>query len=165
MLYPVPIVTAQARHNTVQDMDVTDWDPRLVKLYRYWRSIHRKGDLLPRREDFDPLAIYDILPFVWMVDIHRNPLRFKFRLMGTENVNAMGWDVTGKWIDEAYPTFCEGADGYADYASLAKEKTPSYRKGPAHYHVPEHKLIERIMLPMVDDDNRCNLIVAATVYS
>ncbi|WP_259780516.1 PAS domain-containing protein [Aestuariispira ectoiniformans] len=146
------------------ELNVESWDQRLQKLYLYWRSIHREDGRLPRRQEFDPLAIFDILPYIWMVDIHRNPLRFKFRLMGTENVNAMGWDVTGKWIDEAYPSFHEGVEGYADYVSLAKEKLPSYRKGPAHYHVPEYKHIERIMLPMVDDDDRCNLIVAATVY-
>lgn len=149
----------------MQDIDVTGWDPRLAKFYHYWCSIHRDGGLLPRREEFDPLAIYDILPFVWMVDVHRSPLRFKFRLMGTENVNAMGWDVTGKWIDEAYPSFQEGTKGYADYVSLAKDKLPSYRKGPAHYHVPEYKHIERVMLPMVNDDDLCTLIVAATIYT
>lgn len=144
-------------------LDVENWDKRLRKLYRYWESIHRDGGRLPRREDFDPLAIYDILPFIWMVDIHHDPLRFKFRLMGTENVNAMGWDVTGKWIDDAYPNFPQSV-GYPDYVALAQDQKPSYRKGPAHYHVPDYKEIERVMLPMVDDDDQCILIVAATIY-
>lgn len=144
-------------------LDTESWDDRLRTLYDYWQALHKDDGGLPSREDFDPLNVFRVLPWVWMVDVQRDPLRFKFRLMGTENVTAMGHDPTGMWIDDAYPGFT-ASESYPDYVKLAEENTPSYRIGPAHYHVPDYKTIERIMLPLVDADNRCDVILAATVY-
>ncbi len=42
----------------------------------------------------------DILPHVSLVDVEYAPGRYKFRLVGTESVKAMGHDVTGKYLDE-----------------------------------------------------------------
>ena len=100
-----------------------------------------------------------------MVDVFHNPIRFKFRLIGTQNVDAIGWDVTGKWIDEAYPEFGPTKPGYADYLNVVSELQPSYRKGAAQYHVPNYRNIERIMLPMVDENRTCRIILAMTIYS
>ena len=141
-----------------------DWHRYILRLYRYWRSIHPNGGGLPSRRDLDPLDLADILPWIWMVDIQREPLRFKFRLMGTEHVHAIGFDPTGMWIDEAFPDFLTGP-GYPDYRYLAEEAAPSYRKGPAHYHVSDYKIIERIMLPLAGNGSDCGIILAATVYS
>ncbi|RED49083.1 PAS domain-containing protein [Aestuariispira insulae] len=143
---------------------VAEWHRRILRLYRYWQSIHQADGGLPRRQDLDPLDLADILRWVWMVDVHRDPLRFKFRLMGTEHVDAIGFDPTGMWIDDAFPGFLEGP-GYPDYVYLAEEAGPSYRKGPAHYHVSDYKIIERVMLPLVGDSGKCEIILAATVYS
>ena len=146
-----------------RNLDTSDWNHRVRRLYEYWLGLCEKGGGLPRRRDMDPLDIADILRWVWMVDVHRDPLRFKFRLFGTAHVETMGTERTGQWIDEAFPEFPTSI-GYADYVSVAEELTPSYRKGSAHYHVPDYKTIERIMLPLVDDDGRGVIILALTVY-
>jgi hypothetical protein len=146
-----------------RDLDTSGWDHRVRRLYDYWLDLCETGGGLPRRRDMDPLEIADILRWVWMVDVHRDPLRFKFRLFGTAHVETMGIERTGQWIDEAFPEFSTSI-AYADYVTVAEELTPSYRKGPAHYHVPDYKTIERIMLPLVDDAGRGVIILALTVY-
>lgn len=144
-------------------LDTSGWDDRVRRLYAYWLGLCEAGGGLPRRRDMDPLDIADILRWVWMVDVQHDPLRFKFRLFGTAHVETMGTERTGQWIDEAFPEFPTSA-GYADYVTVAEDLKPSYRKGAAHYHVPDYKTIERIMLPLVDDEGRGEIILALTVY-
>jgi hypothetical protein len=157
-------LTSQYSNDRAEDLDRSQWDLRITRLYDYWRSKHHEDGSLPTRGDIDPLEIPDLLAWIWMVDIHRDPTRFKFRLFGTRHVEAMGKDVTGQWIDEAYPDFPTSI-GYTDYLKVADDLLPSYRKGPAHYHVPDYKTIERIMLPLVDGEGRGKIILALTVYS
>src|SRR5260370_24175935 len=80
------------------------WPSKLKRLYDYWLSIHPHAGL-PGRQHFDPTAIPDLLPYIFMVDIERNPLRFKYRLVGTEYVRMIGRDLTGRYLDEAHPGF------------------------------------------------------------
>lgn len=143
--------------------DTLSWNRRVAKLYRYWSDIGSDNGGIPDRAEFDPTAIFQILPWVWMVDVQHDPMRFKFRLMGTQNVEQMQRDVTGLWIDEAYPEFTSGT-GYKDYLDVVHKKDVSYRRGPSQYHVANYKNIERIMLPMTDGGEDVDIILAITVY-
>ena len=73
---------------------------KLSRLFHYWAS-KCDGDRLPRRGDIDPVDFYYILGSVSLVDIHRDPLRLYFRIFGTRHVDRHGYDLTGKWLDEA----------------------------------------------------------------
>ena len=44
---------------------------------------------------------------MWMLDVHRDPLRYRYRLCGTEMVRSLGREVTGIWLDEAHPQLIE----------------------------------------------------------
>lgn len=69
-------------------------------LYDYWRGLH--GDRpFPAKRDIDPAAIKTLLPYVIIVEIHRNPFRVRYRLVGTEAVIFAGKDYTGVWLHEA----------------------------------------------------------------
>src|SRR5277367_4446374 len=61
-----------------------DADPRLRRLHDYWRSAHPTGGGLPGRQHLDPCDIAPLLRWIWMMDVHRDPLRFRYRLLGTE---------------------------------------------------------------------------------
>jgi len=69
-------------------------------LYDYWQGLHRNGPL-PAKRDIDPAAIKPLLPYVIIVEIHRDPFRVRYRLVGTEAVRFAGWDYTGVWLHEA----------------------------------------------------------------
>ncbi len=132
------------------------------RLYEHWQAIHPDQGL-PGRQHFDPLQVPQLLSWIWLVDVHREPLRFKFRLYGTQHIPPSGGDHTGKWIDEAYPNFVT-SDVYADYVLVAEQGVPSYRKGNASYHAPEYKELERVMLPLATDGQTVDMIMAITVY-
>src|SRR5579871_2890427 len=80
-----------------------DWHPKVRRLFVYWHSLRPAPDVLPGRQHFDPLAIVDIMPWVWMLDREEGPPeRLRYRLLGTRMVEAMRRDLTGQRYDEAH---------------------------------------------------------------
>ena len=152
--------------STDTDVPLTpsEWNPKTSKIYNYWLSIHPGDNQLPRRQDFDPMDIVDLLPIVWMLDVHRDPLRYKFRLLGTALIPILGKEPTGLWLEEAFPDALNSG-AYDDYNYVVRTKQALYRKGTPQYIVPEYKTIERLLLPLVDSNNNCEIILGLSVYT
>jgi hypothetical protein len=60
----------------------------------YWDS-KRAGRRMPSRRDIEPTEILDLLPYVVLVDVEREPLDFRYRLVGTAVAARFGHDRTG----------------------------------------------------------------------
>jgi hypothetical protein len=73
----------------------------LHRLYDYWRARCREGRL-PARADIDPLDVPYMLGSLVLFDVLRDPLRFRYRLIGSKLIGARhrGPDITGKLIDD-----------------------------------------------------------------
>ena len=73
--------------------------PILRQLFLYWDT-RRGGREFPARRDIDPLDFPYALGNVMLVDVLYGPLRFRFRLHGTELALRAGYDMTGKMIGQ-----------------------------------------------------------------
>lgn len=73
--------------------------PMLRRFYADWDA-RRRGRELPARRDFDPCDFTYALGNVSLMDVMRDPLRFRFRLHGTGVVARTGTDMTGKFVHE-----------------------------------------------------------------
>src|SRR5947207_671126 len=65
----------------------------------YWLRI-RGGRLMPSRADLDPVAIPDLLPCVMLIDVLREPLDFRFRLLGSKHDRRLGDNYRGRLLSE-----------------------------------------------------------------
>lgn len=88
-------------------------NPKLRLLYAYWDS-KRAGAPWPPRAAIEPLDLKELLGHLVIVDVVPAPEpgaapRFRYRLFGSTVAHRMGFDMTGKWIDE-WP-----APEYRDY--------------------------------------------------
>jgi hypothetical protein len=139
------------------------WHPKLKRLYDYWLSIHPRAGL-PGRQHLDPTAIPDLLPYLFMVDVERNPLRFKYRLVGTEYVHMMGHDLTGRYLDEVHPGFPGPIRD--QYVEIAEHGQFAYRKGRAMFEAARHDyfLVERVALPMARNGVDVDMILGAIIH-
>jgi len=73
--------------------------PELHRLYDYWLS-KRAGRRYPARRDIDPIDFRYLLGRIVLIDVLRDPLRFRVRLQGMEVVKYFGRDLTGRTFDE-----------------------------------------------------------------
>ncbi len=58
---------------------------------------------MPCRADIKPTEIISLLSRIILIDVEYHPLRFKFRLVGTDIVCGMGQDMTGVYLDDISP--------------------------------------------------------------
>ena len=72
---------------------------KLEALRQYWEE-NRQNSALPSRSNFNAERMIPWLPHISLVDVGHDPLRFRFRLMGTGCVRYAGSDHTGKCIEE-----------------------------------------------------------------
>jgi PAS domain len=146
------------------DAELPCGDARLATLYRHWRSIHPSGGGLPGRRHFDPLDVARLLPWIWLIDVARQPLRFRYRLLGTRQVAALGGEATGRWIDERYADFRSSAT-YPLFVAAAEEGAASYHRGPPDLILAQICLMsEQLLLPLAGDGRRVDMLLAITVY-
>jgi hypothetical protein len=80
---------------------------------------------MPSRQDIEPLDLREALGFISLIEIHRDPLRFFFRLDGTKQVELFQIDCTGRYLDE-----CFGEDHLSiaqkSYQTATQTGCPSY---------------------------------------
>ncbi|HUC64070.1 MAG TPA: PAS domain-containing protein [Stellaceae bacterium] len=90
---------SQSSHNVKAALADCIETPCLRQLYVYWEQ--RRGERsFPARRDLDPLDFRSALGHIALIDVVYDPLRFRFRLHGTDLVRRAGYDMTGKMVEE-----------------------------------------------------------------
>jgi hypothetical protein len=74
-------------------------DPTLQRLYGYWNE-RRAARAMPARADIDPLDLGFILGHLVLAEVLGDPPRFLIRVHGTEITQRVGYELTGKVLDE-----------------------------------------------------------------
>jgi hypothetical protein len=73
----------------------------LCRVLEYWKERRQEREF-PARADFDPLEMKPFLGNLVLFDVMYEPLRFRFRLVGTEFTHRFGIDPTNCMVDD-YP--------------------------------------------------------------
>ena len=125
-------------------------------------------DMLPGRQHLEPLDFHRLWPWVWMVDVQRAPLRFKFRLIGTEHVKPLRRDPTGQWLDEALPELL-GSPVFDSLEHAAVTGTAGFHRAPSYFQYDDeilfqsHLMAERLFLPLAGDGRSVDLVLVLAV--
>ncbi len=147
-------------------VDTAPWHPKIRELYEYWASLGPGGGKLPGRRDFDPLAVPHLLPNVMLLDVVGQPPRFRYRLVGTRMVDALGSDLTGRWLDEAHSRPGGGKPQFPSYEKVAHEGVSDWRRGPPHFmsYLDKCTEVERVFLPLATDGRQVDMILTIVVF-
>jgi hypothetical protein len=140
------------------------WHPKVARLMDYWRSLHPTEGILPGRQHVDPIDLADLLPHLFLVDVERAPLRFKYRLVGTDYVRMMGRDLTGAYLDQVHPGFHGSI--LRHYVDAVEQREPQYRKGSVMYAVAQkdHLTVERLIVPLARDGAHVDMIMGVILH-
>lgn len=130
---------------------------RLRQLYAYWRS-KSAGGRLPSRADISPADIPQLLPYIFLIDVERDPQRFRFRLIGTQICQWAGRDVTGLYIDD--PLYGDrGIRLGKQYAEVAARGLPLYTEQPAQRPERDYVFYDRLVLPLAQDGRTVDMLL------
>jgi hypothetical protein len=140
-------------------------DPQAVplrKLLAYW--LEKKGDRpAPIRTDIDPVEIKALLPHVGLVDIERLPLRFRFRLAGTEIAKGYGLELTGRYLDELDLNDHQH-EILQEYIRAGESGEPSCSTLEYTRKDGRHIRYERMVLPLSSDGKSIDMLVGGCVF-
>lgn len=123
---------------------------KVRQLHAHWEQV-RGGRLLPARGDIDPSALKPLLPNIVIADVFHDPLRVRYRLVGTSVVEHSRFDFTGKWLHEV--DFSEPQDWIGLYAIMVREKRPLFDRSEIPFvdAVRPPQPYEFCMLPLSAD--------------
>jgi hypothetical protein len=134
---------------------------RLKRLFAYWCAA-RQGRPMPSRRDLDPLDFWYVLGHVMLIDVLREPLRFRFRLHGTEITQRVHYDLTGKLLDEIPD---------AEYRRYAIERCRRLVAAARPQRVEQNRELdgrihryEALWLPLSDDQVSVTMLMCGLIY-
>lgn len=141
------------------DPDPAISDPRLRALYAYW--LQKKGErIAPRRADIAPEEIADLLPWVFLVEIVGERLRF--RLVGTAIAAEYGGKLTGRYIDEVDLNHVT-AQVTGEYGKSARDVLPVASRWKYTKNDGRYLDYERVILPLSEDGKTVNMFLGGAV--
>jgi hypothetical protein len=136
-------------------------EARLRRLHAYW--LERRGERrMPARRDIDPLDFTYLLGHIMLIDVIREPLRFRVRLHGTALVKLSAYELTGKLLDElpdtAYRAYaierCRGLIESGEPAIVHHDRVLDGRR----------RNYEALWLPFSDDGSIVTMLLCALIH-
>ena len=129
----------------------------------YWDS-KLGARLMPARRDFDPiLEVPKLLPWIVLTDVLRDPLDFRYRLIGTEVVLRSRSNYTGKRFTELAHT-APPSQVWNDRVRVIESRAPVLAEPPYTGAVAEISRVCGIHLPLSDDGVAVNMIMTVVDY-
>ncbi len=130
-------------------------DARLRRLHEYWLS--KKGDRrAPSRKDIAPEEIPDILPYVFIMEVVGDRLRY--RLVGDGFRQIYGAKLIGAFLDEVDLDHVTAAY-IGEYTLAAKDITPVARRWTFRKNDGRYLDYERLILPLSPDDKTVDMFL------
>ena len=145
--------------------NLSSWNPKVRALYEHWLSVHPGGGKLPGRADFDPMAVPHLLPHIMLLEAQGRPPRFRYRVIGTRMVDALGSDLTGQWLDQAHMHAGRKPE-FPGYELVVGKREPQWRRGPPHFasYIDKCTGMERVFLPLANNGVDVDMILIIAVF-
>ena len=128
----------------------------------YWQR-KRGARRMPARRDIDPLEIADLLPNIVLVDVERDPLDFRYRLIGTSITAHLARDYTGTCFS-SLPHQQPGSRVWETGVRIIAEKEPIFSDIP--YVGPDRWVrgYGDLYMPLSENDDDVNMIFGVVQF-
>lgn len=135
--------------------------PPLRALYSLWEGL-RWDCAFPAWRNFDRRQLEPFLDNLLLIDVLREPLRFRFRYHGKELAWRAGYEMTGKLVDEL-PHRQNRAVLLERCRSLTERPRPYVGRG-ARFVGGRELAYEALWLPLSEDGNTVTTLLGGLYY-
>ena len=143
-------------------LDLDRVTPKLQSAYRYW-DLKRAGRPMPARADIDPAEMVAFLSHIVLLDVLRDPLDFRYRLMGTAVDAHMTRYYTGLRMSEV-PHQRAPSIIWSNFETVLRERTPMLTNVP---YVGPHKdflRVQDLIMPLSSDGQEVDILFAVVDF-
>ncbi len=137
--------------------------PRLSRLYTYWKGLRRGENDMPFWDDVRTDALPDLAGGIMLIDVFEKPVRFRFASIGEDVERKYGSDLHGRFSDEIEPRGPLLFLNSQCSAAVEGRRPTYYRHVPA---VPQECSAEpfaRVLLPLWGD-GCVRMLIGAVVW-
>ncbi len=134
----------------------------LHEILRIWQDLAGSRPM-PARADFHPRIFLRHLPDIALVDVQREPLRVRYRLVGTNITRAVGRELTGQWYDRLYPPQIM-AQVERVYTWIVTHRRPLRTTGMALFFDRQMYSYEVLNLPLSAEGEAVDMVLAAMKF-
>lgn len=145
------------------DVERETWDsldhismPLLRNFADHWNRL-RGERRAPSRSDLDPAQLKPFLPHLFLLDVVRPAMRFRGRLVGTQIASSLGFDYTGRFLDEVI------SDSY--YSTLREDLVDVAENAVLHYRITDmawnkrpYARYHRLYAPLFTSGQRVDIV-------
>lgn len=119
---------------------------------------------MPARADFDALEIKYILGRLSLLEIFYDPLRFRYRVHGSEIAERIGVDLTGKWLDQS-PNSAQRQVALEHYRAVVERREPVVAHH-GHEFTDARRIwnCEVLVLPLSNDGDRVTHLMTGIAW-
>ena len=97
----------------------------ITGLEAHWNAL-RGERVMPRRGELDPVNLVPWLPYLSTMELHYDPFRVRYRVVGTEVARIVGEDFSNRWLDETGWGDSAIALNRLLYERVAESRAPSF---------------------------------------
>lgn len=137
--------------------------PLIKDFANYWNSL-RKGRRVPARCDFEPHDAKRFLPNLFLLDVERPEMRFKGRVVGTKIAETLGFDYTGKYLDQVI------SEPY--YTQLKQDLLSVVEEGILHFRVTTlewsdrpYSIYTRLYVPLTAKTDQIDILAGIAIVT
>ena len=113
---------------------------------------------MPTRADIDPLEMRQWLPRLMLVDVGRDGQSFTYRVVGTQIVDLLGTNPTGRPVETAWPE--EVADEIvAGYRDAVETRKPVFCQQINNWLEDQKPTAWAMRLPLSSDGEEVDMIL------
>lgn len=140
----------------IEALELESDDNALKRLFHYWTE-RRGAKRYPSRDDIDPLDFGYALGRVSLVDVLEGPRRYRYRLVSTSLTALLGYEMTGKFLDQIPETEMRA---YTErlYATAVERGVPLFFRDEAAIDRRYWKH-EALILPLSSDGTLVNILM------
>jgi len=143
------------RSNSLQALERCG--PKATSLYQYWNA--RRGvRAMPSRGDIDPSEMRQWLPRLTLVDVGGEGSQFIYRLVGTQMVDLLGINPTGRPVATAWPENL--APGVVDaYREVVAMRAPVFCEQVSQWLDDQRPNAWAMRLPLSSDGEEVDMVL------
>jgi hypothetical protein len=93
---------------------------------RYWSSLRYANGSLPSRQDFDPVEVPSVLPYVELTEVIDGGRDFRFRLIGSHLVDVDDINPTGQLLSSFFKVAAYKEYQFSLYKHVIARGVPLY---------------------------------------
>ena len=145
-------------------MNISDQDlsPVQREFFSYWRE-QAGGRIAPRDQDIDVLDVPTLMPHVVILDILRDPLDFRYRLVGTSVREMSSANFTGKKFSD-FDGRGPGSKIWTILDSVRVSQKPAYYSIPYIGPNKDFLKLNDLFLPLLDDNMDTSKIILVSYF-